>query len=114
MSKKKKLDVFTNRKARDKDTPWIRVRSQMFGGETITSVLKNNQADTLSSGASAFCVVVSPATGPLGDMGDTYWAQVYAGELIEVDGVEPTLDELEDWMELQHACAPDPMAAYGF
>lgn len=111
---KKKMDVFTDRKVRDKGTPWIKVRSQMFGGGTITSVLKNNQADTLKSGASAMCLVVSPATGSFGDMGDTYWTQVYAGELVEVDGREPTLEELEDWMELRHACAPDPMAAMGF
>ena len=111
---KKKLDVFTDRKARGKDNPWIKVKSQMFGGETITSVLKNNQADTLRSGASAFCLVVSPATGSFGDMGDTYWTQVYAGELVEVDGREPTLEELEDWFELRSNVAADPMARTGW
>jgi len=112
---KKKMDVFTDRKVRRKnEVPWLKVRSQMFGGETITSVLKNNGADTLRSGASAFCLVVSPATGPLGDLGDTYWTQVYNGQLIEVDGREPTLEEFEDWFELGLHVAEDPMAAMGW
>lgn len=113
--KKKKMDVFTDRKVRKMtEVPWLKVRSQMFGGETITSVLKNNQADTLKSGASAFCLVMSPATGPLGDLGDTYWTQVYAGQLIEVDGREPTLEEFEDWFELGNIVAEDPMAVLGW
>ena len=116
MTELKKMSVFTNRKMRDVtkgEAAWIKVTDSTFGGTTY-EVMKNNQADTIKNYASCMVKAVSAYTGEMGDMGDTYWAQVYAGQLVEVDGREPTADELIEWATLKAECAPDPMTAMGF
>jgi hypothetical protein len=87
-----------SRKARKHDeTAYLVVKSTPFGMESTTKVLKNNQEDTTGQYASAFCLVTTAATGAFGDMGDTYWSQIYLGELHSVDGRPPTSDELMEW-----------------
>ena len=112
----KKMSIFTNRKARDilgGEPAWITVTDSSFGG-TRYEVMKNNQADTIKPFATCMLRAVSAYTGSMGDMGDTYWAQVYAGELELVDGREPTDDEFVEWATLKATVAPDPMKAMGF
>ena len=110
----KKMSIFTDRKARDLKTQpaWIEVTDTTFGGTTY-SIIKNNQADTLKQYATCFLLAVSAYTGSMGDMGDTYWAQVYHGTLSKVDGREPTTDELAEWQSLRMRAANDPMEALG-
>lgn len=111
----KKMSVFDSRKMRNLDTQpaWITVEDVTFGGTTY-EVMKNNQADTIKQYATCMVKAVSSYTGPHGDMGDTYWAQIYAGALVKVDGREPTADERVEWATLKALCAPDPMSALGF
>ncbi len=111
----KKMSIFTDRKARDLKTQpaWIKVTDTTAFGGTTYEVIKNNQADTLKQYATCMVKAVSPYTGEMGDMGDTYWAQVYHGALAEVEGREPTPDELLEWASLSKRAAPDPMEALG-
>jgi len=111
----KKMSIFTNRKMRDlKSQPaWIVVFDETAFGGTTYEVMKNNQADTLKEYATCMVRAISPATGELGDMGDMYWAQTYHGMLIEVDGNEPTANELLEWASLSKRAANDPMSALG-
>lgn len=96
------VDGKHSRKSREKENAYLQLEGSLFGMPATTYVLKNNQEDTLSQYASAFCLVVTPATGPYGDMGDTYWEQIYAsGELVKVDGREPTDDERIEWASLR-------------
>lgn len=106
----KKMSVFTNRKSRDLKTEpaWIEVSDTSFGGTTY-KVIKNNQADTLAQYATCFLLAVSAYTGSMGDMGDTYWAQVYAGDLVKVDGREPTDIEAREWLHLKSMAGTDPL-----
>lgn len=110
----KKMSIFTNRKMRDLKTEpaWIKVTDNTYGGTTY-EIMKNNQADTLKQYASCMLRAISPYTGTMGDMGDTYWAQVYHGTLVEVDGREPTTEELAEWQSLRMRCGNDPMEALG-
>ncbi len=111
----KKMSVFTSRKMRDLKTEpaWIKVEDTTAFGGTTYEVMKNNQADTLKEYATCMLRAVSAYTGPMGDMGDTYWAQVYHGKLVQVDGREPTPDELLEWASLSKRAANDPMSALG-
>ena len=108
----KAMRIFTNRKSRDlkKEPAWIEVTDTTFGGTTY-QVIKNNQADTLAQYATCFLLAVSAYTGSMGDMGDTYWAQVYHGQLSKVDGREPTPEEVHDWAYLQANAGADPLEA---
>jgi len=110
----KKMSIFTDRKMRNLDTQpaWITVEDVTFGGTTY-EVMKNNQADTIKQYATCMVKAVSSYTGPHGDMGDTYWAQVYNGALIKVDGRTPTADERLEFSSLKQRAAADPMAALG-
>ncbi len=110
----KKMSIFTDRKARDLKTQpaWIEVTDSTFGG-THYYVIKNNQADTIKQYATCFLKAVSAYTGELGDMGDTYWAQVYHGSLLKVDGREPTQAERLEFASLKQRAAADPMEALG-
>ena len=107
----KKMSIFTNRKMRNLDTEpaWIKVSDQTAFGGTTYEVMKNNQADTLKQYATCMLRAVSPMTGALGDMGDTYWAQVYMGNLELVDGREPTDIEIREWLHLKSMSGPDPL-----
>ena len=110
-----KMSVFTSRKMRDLKTQpaWIKVEDSTAFGGTTYEVMKNNQADTLKEYATCMLRAISAYTGSMGDMGDTYWAQVYHGALIEVDGRTPTPDELLEWASLSKRAANDPMSALG-
>lgn len=107
----KKMTIFTNRKMRNLDTEpaWIKVWDMTAFGGTSYEVMKNNQADTTAEYATCMVKAVSPYTGDFGDMGDTYWAQVYKGELIEVDGRTPTDVEAREWLHLKSMVGPDPL-----
>ena len=113
-AKLKKMSIFTNRKMRDLDTQpaWITVTDNTFGGTTY-EVMKNNQADTIKQYATCMVKAVSAYTGVHGDMGDTYWAQVYHGTLKLVEGRTPTREELNEWQSLRQRAANDPMEALG-
>ena len=90
-----------SRAGRKVEKPYLRVKGFLFGMESDTLVLKCNKEDSTAQYASAFCVVKTAATGSFGDMGDTYWTQVYSGQLVEVDGREPTQYELDEWTFLR-------------
>lgn len=107
----KKMSIFTNRKMRNLDTEpaWIKVNDDSAFGGTTYEVMKNNQADTLAEYATCMVKAVSPYTGDFGDMGDTYWAQVYEGDLVLVDGREPTDVEMREWLHLKSMAGVDPL-----
>ena len=66
-------------------------------------VFKANQKNHTKAYASWFCGVDLGIFGPVGEnfgYGDTYVADVI-GELVEVDGREPTDQEIREWAEIQ-------------
>ena len=52
-------------------------------GTFTTYVLKSYQVDNTKPYARAFCLVISPMTGPSGDLGDTYWSDIRDGRRIK-------------------------------
>lgn len=65
-------------------------------GEWRTSILKLNQSPEKAAQnpyASAFCVVVTPYTGPSGDMGDTYLKDI-PGHFVPGEGRTDVLAEV--------------------
>ncbi len=69
-----------------------------FGGPATWRVLKTWQNDQTKQFARWLCEVTTPMTGPGGDLGDTYVADVLMTRdltLVAVDGREPTREEAE-------------------
>lgn len=85
---------FIGKKARDKDNPYAVFTGNMFGGAATFSVLKKYRNDDAGEYSAWFIVAVTPATGSMGDMGDTYVTDVVPHlSLTEVDGRTPTQEE---------------------
>jgi len=105
---------FIGKKARPNDgTPYAEFTGFMFGGPANWKVLKKYANDDSKQYARWFMQVTTVATGPLGDMGDTYVADVLAGaELAQVEGREPTQEELDQITELRVAIAKQPAGAW--
>ena len=100
---------FLGKKVRDQDTPYAEFTGQMFGGPANWKVLKKYANDDSKQYARWLMLVTTVATGGLGDMGDTYVADVLVGaELAQVDGREPTQDELDQITELRAVIAQNP------
>ena len=72
-------------KTRPADQPYLTVEDPRIPGWT-TKVLKANVKNPDQPYASAFCLVTSPMTGPAGDMGDTYWADI-EGRIVQRDPI---------------------------
>jgi len=82
------------KKSRTRDNPYAVFSGTMFGGPATFKVLKKYRNDDAAEYSAWFIVATTPATGELGDMGDTYVADVVPHlQLTEVDGREPTNDE---------------------
>lgn len=102
---------FMGRKQRtlDKDHPYAVFQS----GDWTWQVYKSWQVHDDKPYARWFCRVVTPMTGELGDLGDVYVTDVIRyGQLVEVDGREPTNDELKEVTSLLTSAmiAADPTA----
>jgi hypothetical protein len=69
---------------RDKDNPYLIVTDNRSG--FVYRILKAYVKNPDQQFARVFCVVTSPFTGSLGDMGDTYWSDIH-GEITFRDPV---------------------------
>jgi len=72
-------------KTRKEDAPYITIETPGWG---TTKVLKAYSADPDKPFARWFCVVVTDMTGPSGDMGDTYIAEI-TGRIVQRDPEVP-------------------------
>jgi len=95
----KRPSFMSDKKAHYKD-PWCEVFTDAFGGMT-TKVVKYYANDCTAAGARFMVSAVSPATGPLGDLGDEYCANVFKGDLLLVQGRDATDDEKREWLHLR-------------
>ena len=97
------------KKSRDRDNPYAVFTGTMFGGEATFSILKKYKNDDAAEYSAWFLVAVTVATGELGDMGDTYITDIVLHfNLTEVDGREPTVDELLEVESLRAALLGQP------
>lgn len=114
----------TDNKERFNETPWMLVRQRMYRGqyssELWTAVIKRTQMDCTKEYAR--WMTKQWEGNPVGDDadrwdgGDVYCRVVLQGELYQVLGETPTLEQQEEWMELRAAAMahPDPFEAMGF
>lgn len=89
------------------DIAWCKTLDNRTG--TVREVLKAYKADGSEPYARWKVKAYGPMTGgeSMADYGDEYVANVTNAELIEVEGREPTREELEEWHNLRHtATAP--------
>ncbi len=94
------------RKTDEGEAPYLTFVTKygFFGGPATWTVLKTYQKDQTKQYARWFCRVVTPMTGELGDLGDTYVADVLMRSgltLVAVDGRVPTPDESHEVREWQ-------------
>ena len=103
------------KKGRDRDNPYAVFTGTMFGGPATFSVLKKYRNDDAAEYSAWFIVAVTVATGSLGDMGDTYVRDVVPYlSLTEVDGRDPTSDELAEVETLRAALLDQAVPSFGF
>jgi hypothetical protein len=98
-----------NKKTAPLDSPQAVFASQGW----TWKVLKSWQNDDNKPYARWFVAVRSPMTYGSFDMGDTYVRDIVLNaHLIEVDGREPTVEELDEVDQLRHklAAQKDPLA----
>jgi hypothetical protein len=92
---------FTAKKTRE-GTPDSPAYATFVGGDWTYEVLKSWQNDEAKPYARWLCRVVTPMTGPSGDMGDTYVRDVVLHAwLTEVDGRPATRAEQLEVVELR-------------
>lgn len=98
---------FIDKKSKD-NPPYAVFTGTMFGGPATYKVLKKYKNDDSAEYAAWFVVAVTPATGELGDMGDTYVKDVVSSfDLSEVDGRDPTVEEFAEIASLRSAFTSD-------
>ncbi len=101
------------KKARDRGNPYAVFTGTMFGGLATFSVLKKYRNDDAGEYSAWFIVAVTVATGELGDMGDTYVRDVVLYlDLTEVDGREPTDEELAEVETLRTTLLEQPQPSF--
>ena len=99
---------FIGKKTRDAEKPYALFTGNMFGGPATFKVLKKYKNDDAAQYSAWFIVAATPATGSLGDMGDTYVADVVPHlDLTEVDGRPPTTEEFAAIGKLRSALVSD-------
>ena len=93
---------FTGKKTRNIDSTDDQPYATFRAGDWTWYVLKSWQGDEAKLYARWLCKVVTPYTGEMGDIGDTYVTDVVLeAELVAVDGREPTGQELDEVAELR-------------
>lgn len=95
---------FIGKKAVDVETPYAVFTGTMFGGPATFKVLKKYKNDDAAQYSAWLIAAETPATYGSYDMGDTYVADVVKFlSLTEVDGQEPTPEQLAQVAELRGA-----------
>ena len=101
MTKTVNID-FIGKKAVDVDSPYAEFTGTLFGGDATFKVLKKYKNDDAAQYSAYLIAAETPATYGSYDMGDTYVADVVLHlSLTEVDGREPTPEELAQVADLR-------------
>jgi hypothetical protein len=99
---------FIAKKSSGADKPYAVFTGTMFGGPATYKVLRKYKNDDSAEYAVWFMVVVTPATGEIGDMGDTYVKDVVTNfDLSKVDGRDPTVKEFAEIAALRSVFVSD-------
>ncbi len=100
---------FIGKKARAiGETPYAVFTGNMFGGPATFNVLKKYKNDDAGQYSAWFIQAITPATGSIGDLGDTYITDVVPHlDLTEVDGRKPTTEEFAQIGKLRSALVSD-------
>ena len=95
---------------REGEEPYMEWRA----GDWTWYVMKSWQAANGKPGARWFCRVVTPMTGPSGDLGDTYVHDVVTNaELADWDhSIWPTDEDVHAFVN--NPTPPQPIAGFGF
>lgn len=107
----------TDKKARFDETPWCLIRRPFNGQVLWSAVIKTWQNDPAKDYARWMVKTwVGDRQEPeLWDAGDEYCRLLLQGELVEVLGQEPTLEQRQEWavLERRAIAGPDAFAEWG-